>query len=501
MGTRISREDGLCLSVAVGGAGSPPLSIVFSLRPYQSVAVDQIREAYRQGKRAPIYVAPTGSGKAVTLSFIASNAQAKAKRVIVMVHRQELIRQLSGTLSNFQVPHGIIMASRKPNYDTLTQLASVQTLCRRLESVPAPDLIVIDEAHHAVSNSYRNILSAFPSAQILGVTATPARLDGRGLGDVFDQIVQGPGVADLTSQGFLSPAIYYAPPGAPDTSEISILGGDFKKDELEAAVDTPKITGSAVEHYKRICPGAAAVAFCVSVKHAENVAREFNQAGIRSVYVDGTLSDEDRIEWLNWFKQGRIKVLVSVDLLGEGLDVPGIAAGILLRPTASLSLHLQQIGRTLRPMEGKVRAVILDHVGNCLRHGLADEPREWSLDAKPRRSSKTDEKIFQNRQCPACFRVHPPALACPECGHIYPIQSRNTAEVDGTLEQIEAGRLTEERRKTAERIEVARAQSYGELAAIAKRRGYKPSWAFFRWENHRNRYAKKSTQAQEATLL
>ena len=449
-----------------------------NLRSYQTDLVESIRSAFRQGVTRCLAVAPTGSGKTVVFSYIAQQSLSRGSRTLILVHRQELLDQTSRTLAAFDVPHGVIAAGRSADATQRIQVASVQTLVRRLHKTPTPDLIVIDEAHHSVAGSWKCVIDAFPSARVLGVTATPERLDGKGLGSVFDQMILGPKVADLQRDGHLSLAKYYAPTTA-DLSGVKSRMGDFEQAGLAAAMDKPKITGDAVDHYARLAHGMPAIAFCVSIAHARNVAESFCRAGYDAATLDGTLSAEVRRERVEMLGDGRLSMLTSCEIVNEGFDVPVVGAAILLRPTQSLGLHLQQIGRVLRPALGKTHAVILDHAGNLARHGLAEDERDWSLNDRPKRQKGSSEATPPVRQCPECFCCHAPnVLACPECGHEYEVEGREIEQVDGEL--VEFG-LTR-------RMEVRQARTYQDLIEIGKARGYKPGWARIVWEKRKRKY-------------
>lgn len=446
------------------------------LRRYQSDAIEQTRDAYRAGARAVLLAAPTGSGKTVVFSHVAANAAARCGRVLILVHRQELLRQTSATLTRFDVTHGLI-APRHPATDHPVQIASVQTLVRRLARMTwTPTLIVVDEAHHATrTTGHGKVLAYWPDARVLGVTATPARLDGQGLGTVaggfFERLVLGPSVADLVSQGFLSRPVVFAPPTAVDLSGVRTRGGDFAAEALAAAVDRPAITGDAVDHYRRHCQGAPAIAFCASVAHAEHVAEAFRLEGFQAASIDGKLNDLDRAARIADLGSGALHVLTSCDIISEGTDIPVVGAALLLRPTQSLGLYLQQVGRALRPYPGKDRAVILDHVGNCRRHGLPDDDRAWTLEGRKRRATDTAPPVAI-RQCSACYTVHRPAPACPSCGFVYPVQHRVVAEVAGDLAEVDPAAL----RATRE-AEQKRARTLDDLRRLGAARGYRPGWA------------------------
>lgn len=465
---------------------------MIQLRGYQERGIADIRDAYRRCRKAVCFVAPTGSGKTVIMSHIAHGATAKGNRMTILVHRQELIRQTAKALRANDVGFGIVAAGHEPCNYLPVQLAMVGTLLNRPDAIPPPNLIMIDECHHSPSDSYRQIIARFPNAKILGLTATPQRLDGKGLGSIFEELVIGPTVAELIAAGFLCRPKYFAPPTELDMTNVRTTAGDFNKKQMNERVDRPRITGSAVEHYAKICPGKPAVAFCCSVKHAEHVRDQFNAAGFPSASIDGTLSDDERIDRVDALTTGRIKVLTSVDVISEGFDLPAVTAAILLRPTESLVLDLQQKGRVLRPSPGKECAIILDHVGNCRRHGLAEEDRTWTLDGRVGKRGTKNGTQLNLTTCEACYTVHVPAAACPSCGKVYPTQERKIAEVDGELAQLTADKLEAERQRIRRRQEVGIAKTKEQLQAIAKERGYDPKWVnMMLGLRARQRYAKK----------
>lgn len=447
------------------------------LRDYQQRAVEQLRASFRAGHRAPLLVSPTGSGKTVLFSYVATRTQQRGKRVAILVHREELLEQVSDTLKLFGTPHGIVSAGQHYDARELTHVASVFTLARRMERVKVPDLVIVDEAHHAIAGStWGKVLRAWREVnakmQVIGVTATPLRLSGEGLGDVFDDMVLGPTTGELIASGALAPYRMFAPAHAVDMSGVHTRGGDFVRAESALRMDTPKITGDAVAHYARHCNGAPAVAFCVSVEHAEHVAERFRSHGYRALSIDGGMDKTLRRSIVQDFRRGALSVLTSCELISEGFDLPGIHAAILLRPTWSLALYLQQMGRALRTCEGKQAALILDHVGNSSRHGLPDDPREWSLlgsgDVK-----KKGETVA--KQCPACYAIVPAAAwTCRECGHEFEVQSREIEETAGDLSELDLARERREAKKAQ-----AMAGTVEALTDLGRMRGYKnpEAWA------------------------
>jgi DNA repair protein RadD len=438
-----------------------------NLRLYQQQLVTDIRLQYQLGHRKVLAVLPTGAGKTVCFSHIAQAAARKGNRVLIAVHRQELLDQASRAIP---APHGIIAAGRAMDLSHTVQVASVQTLARRLHKLPRDffQLVIIDEAHHSNAGTWAKVLEHFQSAHLLGVTATPIRLDGRGLGEHYQAMVKGPTAQWLTDNGHLASARVFGPPGF-DTTGLRKRMGDFDTKEAEHRIGT--IMGDCLSHYRKHLDGQTAIAFCCSVAHAEAVARLFISAGIPAASIDGSMDAATRRQLLDDLGTGRLKVLTSCALIGEGVDVPSVGGCILLRPTASTSLHLQMIGRCLRPSPGKAAAVVLDHVGNTLRLGHHLEPREWTLDGLAKRDREQAPSV---KVCPVCFATSMSgAQVCRECGHVFaPQETRELKQVDGELVEVTA----RERKR-----EQGTAQSLQDLIALGQSRGYKNAVA---WAKH-----------------
>lgn len=439
------------------------------LRGYQQQAIDDLRNAYRAGCRAPLLCLPTGGGKTVIFSAIAQSAVARGREVLILVHRRELLHQASRKLTDIGLDHGLIAAGIAQSNQPV-QVASVQTLVRRLPTMDwQPSLIIIDEAHHASAGSWQRVLDYWPDAFRLGVTATPCRLDGRGLASAFDQLVLGPSVSDLISAGFLSPARIYAPPVVADLTGLRRRAGDYAADQAATAMDRPTVTGDAIAHYTRLASGQRAIAFCCSIDHACHVAASFNAAGISAATLLGNTPDRDAV--VAAFDAGSVQILVTVDVVSEGFDIPAASCAILLRPTQSLGLYLQQVGRVLRPAPGKSAAIVLDHVGNVHRHGFPDDLREWSLAEGTRRATGTAAPSV--RTCPECFAAFKPAPICPVCGTACAsIKSRKIQQLAGELTELRRDAIRSTRR------EQGRARTLPQLLALAKERGYSPGWAY-----------------------
>ncbi len=417
-------------------------------------------------------------------SYLADTIIAKKKRVLILCHRDELVDQISRALAQFRVRHTFCVADQPYDSNEHCIVGSVFTVAKRLDRILEPDIIIIDEAHHAIlGSSWGKVMEAFPRAWKLGVTATPQRLGGEALSDLFDDMIVGPTTADLIKIGKLSPFKVYAPTTI-DTSTIGKRGGDFIRSALATICDKPTITGSAVKEYQRLAPGRRAVAFCVSIEHAMHVAAEFRAAGISAKHIDGKMDKVSRRALIEEFRHGDLKVLTSCEVLGEGLDVPSIEVGIMLRPTQSLTLWLQQCGRVLRIAPKKEIAIIIDHSGNCLRLGLPDDEREWTLDGRytnPKAASETPPTV---RICPECFAAVRAVPKCLYCGHEFIVKSREVEEVDGELEEVDSVAL-----KVARKQEQWNAKTFEQLVALGKERGYKnPNrWAYFIHESRKKK--------------
>jgi DNA repair protein RadD len=455
---------------------------VIQLRPYQAKAIDEARDAFRTN-RAVLFQLPTGGGKTVTASTVVHGAAQKRNRVWWLTHRRELASQASRTFYDLGIPHGLIQAGGVSDPNALVQVASIQTIARRLANLPEPALIVFDEAHHIGAAQWDQVFNHYPRAKILGLTATPWRLDGQGLGRWFGHMIEGPTVRQLIDEGSLCDFRLFAP-SVPDLSGVATLAGDFKSGALAKAMDRPAIVGDAIGHYRHLCAGKRAVVFAAGVANSQSIVAQFNAAGIPAEHVDGGMTTAERDAVVDRFRRGETLILSNADLFGEGFDVPAIEAVILLRPTKSLSLYLQQVGRALRPMPGKDVAIILDHAGNSLRHGLPDDVREWSLEDREKRA-KREGLDTPVKQCTECFFVYRPAPKCPCCGYAPPIASRELEQIEGTLQEVTR---VEPRAKFREQ---GRANSLDDLIRLGRERGYKNPrfWAEKVWSSRNARAA------------
>jgi len=435
------------------------------LRPYQESVIDDTREALRR-HHSVLMQGPTGMGKTAITVFMMGRAAAQGKRAYFLVHQNELLSQTSKALWRQQLEHGMI-ASGKARSTLPAQVASVQTLVRRMDQYKEPDLLIIDEAHRAAAKTYQTIIERWPNARVIGLTATPQRTDGKPLDVMFDTLVLGPTIRELMDAGYLCDYEIYAPPIGIDVSTVKRKMGDFDSKELEAVVDKKSITGDAVAHYKTHARGKRCVVMCVSIKHAEHVAEQYQAAGVSSGVIEGTMTGQQRDKMLADFAAGRLMVICNVQLLVEGVDIPAIEVVQWLRPTQSLVVWMQGNGRGLRPADNKAGLIIFDHVGNCLRHGLPDDDREWSLEGKEKGKKKAASDEVKIKQCGSCYAVFRPGpQTCPHCGAPVAGQQRELEVVDGELQKVDKLAIRKQQKK-----EQGAARTLEDLVALGMRRG------------------------------
>ena len=441
--------------------------MTMTLRDYQVDNIEQIRSHQRAGEKSVLWQLPTGGGKTAGATFMAGTAASRGRRVWFVCHRRELLRQSSEAFSDAGIRHGLIASNALYDRRLMVNICGIDTLRRRLDRVAAPDLIIWDECHHMAAESWAQVFAAFPGARHVGLSATPERLDGRGLGEYFGAMVLGPPTAELIERGYLSKYRLFTSSNPVDLSGVHTQAGDFNKRELNAAMSKPSIVGDAVSHYLKLAAGRSTILFAPSVEFSEMMAARFRDAGIPAAHIDAKTEDGLRASGIRDLERGQLKVLCNVDLFGEGVSVNNVACVIQMRPTQSLSLNLQQIGRGLRMSPGKDDCIILDHAGNAGRHGLPDDPREWSLTGRDRSKKKSPDEAPACRQCEKCYAVSPAsAQKCRDCGAAFPVKVRKVEEVAGTLSEVEIARI---RRNAAK--EQAAARTIEDLIRLGTARG------------------------------
>lgn len=447
---------------------------MIKLRDYQIDMITRTRAALARNRRV-ILQAPTGAGKTAVACHMMAEARAKGMSTFFMVHQNELLKQTATSLWENKIDHGLI-ASGKARSPHPIQLASVMTLKNRLGHYPDPGLIIIDESHRALAPTYQAIVEHYPDAYVVGLTATPERTDGKGLGHLFGDIVTGPSIRYLMSQGHLCDYEMYCPPQQADTSNIKTTAGDYDSKQAEKELNRPSITGDAVAHYKRLAYGRPTVVMCTTVKHADDVAQMYREAGIPAQSIHS--KSENRDDILDRFERGQFAVLTSVSLMIEGVDMPFLSCVQWLRPTQSLVVYMQGNGRGLRPHHSKSNLLILDHVGNYSRHGMPCSDREWSLSGRKKRVRGPVENLSV-QVCQECyFSFQSGVRVCPHCGAEVPFRDRVLETVDGELIRIEKAAAEAEAKRTR-RQEQGQARSIDDLVMLGIRRGMKnpAAWA------------------------
>jgi superfamily II DNA or RNA helicase len=363
------------------------------------------------------------------------------------------------------------------------RVESVFTEANRLDEYKPTDvdLIIIDEAHLSEAKSYRKVCEYYNCRRVL-FTATPARLDGKPL-TLADTLITGITANELIKMGAISDYDYYAPDLNINTDNIDMVAGEYNNGQLSELMCQSAIYGDILKYYCTLGENRQAIAYCTSVKHSEQTAKMFNDNGISAVSIDGSMSQKERNKKMDMFRNGKVQILCNCNLISEGVTLPNASVALLLRPTMSLPLFIQQACRVLTPVEGK-KAVIIDFVNNVQRHGLPTDNHEWSLtETVKKRQQHNDDGTLSIRQCSECLRCFKTASKCPYCGYEYQVKGRELKAVtEVELKRIEAlERAEQEKKKKADRMEQGKCKTYEELYELAKKRGYKnPSgWAYF----------------------
>ena len=429
------------------------------LRDYQQELYEKTVEAFKQGFRRPLVVAPCGAGKSYLFAEMIRKTRGE---VLVLTHRQELKEQHEKLLRDLGVENA--------------RVAMILTEANRLGKYPTPALIVADEAHLSRSNSWMKVIRHY-NTWTVGLTATPCRLSGEPLSDVFDTLIEGVDVKWLIENKRLAPYEYYAPTLV-ETDGLRVQRGDYVVSDLEQLMNERAIYGDVVKTYRKLADGERTIAYCVSVHHARETADAFRAAGIRAECLSAGTPGGRRKEIMDDFRDGKITVLCNVGIISEGVSIDEVSCCLLLRPTESVALGIQQMMRCMRYLPGKI-AKIIDFVGNYTRVGLPDEEREWSLGEPLKRRQRLDDNgDFYIRCCPECYLTFKTAPVCPYCGTAYPLTPREIK----AHEEVELRRITEEEmvrveaEKKKARMEVGKCRTIADLRKIQQERGYAPGW-------------------------
>lgn len=418
---------------------------ILMLRDYQQEIYDRIREELRhhQGVCA---VLPCRSGKSYIMREIVESAVRKGSNVLILAHRRLLLSQ-----------HAKLIGGAR--------LESVFTEANHLGEHRNPDLIIIDEAHISAAESYRKVCSYYKCKRIL-FTATAKRLDGKPL-DLCEVVVNGVSGDELIARKLIAPYDLYAPKLDVDLSKVRMSGSDFNQEDLEATMCDRKIYGDVIKHYRKLADGKQAIAYCVNVRHSQEVRDSFLAAGISAKHIDSHTPEAERERIMDEFKRGEFRILCNCNLISEGITLPECDCCLLLRPTQSETLYIQQACRCLTYREGK-RATIIDFVGNCYAHGMPTEKRVYTLQRTPIKNPSRKPEVVA-RECKNCFLVYPGTdSVCPYCG----FDNGKTKKQIEQDEKAELERVTEINRKRA-RMEVGMARTLDELMDIGRKRGYK----------------------------
>lgn len=453
---------------------------MINVYPHQLDIANQVRQAMASGVRRTLVQSATGSGKTVINTYITQLALAKGNICWFTVHRKELVEQSINTFRKFGINPGVVAPGYRPDFRNPVQVCSIDSLRSRAHLMIPPTLISVDECHHAVSRTWSGILDRFPKSYHIGWTATPERLDGRGLGECYDILIRGPETRWLIDNGYLCDYDYYLPETV-DLSELPVRMGDYSASAGAEAMNKPTITGCAIDHYKRLAMGKRGIAFCWNIKHSMDVAQHFRDAGIPAEHMDGGMSRDDRTACMKRFRAGQTLMLTNANLIGEGLDVPSVEVVMLLKLTQSLVNYRQWIGRGLRVFPGKDRALVFDHCNNIGIHGYPDSEVDWTLEGVKRKKSKQETTVLV-KQCPKCYADNANRSArCLYCGTDFVSKAKEVKQVDGELKKLE--RMNAQVINRKKRIERQSARSFEELLAVERKNGYKRGWAKYVYES------------------
>lgn len=442
---------------------------MYKLFPYQQKLVNQAKQSFASGHHSVLIVSPAGSGKSVIISEIARLAVEKGGHIMFFVHRRELIEQ-------------IVHSFQKGDVDlSKCTIMTVGKIVHRLGNVPKPSLIICDESHHALAKTYQRIFNYYSDVPRLGFTATPWRLSGKGFNDIYDSMIEGPTVKWLIDNNYLAPYEYYSVKLVDDKKLKRSSTGDYTNQSIDDAIGNT-IFGDVIKTYQDKANGRRTIVYAHSIDFSKKVAQQFNEVGIKAAHCDATTPVKEREQIMSDFKDGKLQVLCNVNLISEGFNAPDCSCVIMLRPTKSLVLDVQQSMRSMRYQPNK-KAIIIDHVANYTRFGLPDTDREWSLEDRKKQKRSNTESTVGTTMCTQCFAILPAGTKeCPFCGYVIETEQQSK-QIDQTA-KIE--KITSDFTMTTDYTDVKYshmkpedAMSVADLKGIQKARNYKPGWLYF----------------------
>lgn len=481
------------------------------MRDYQVEIRDQMKDSIRRGKRAPLVQSSTGTGKTVIFTELCNGAALKGNRSTILLPRRELVYQTEKKLLGHSIQAGIIMAGEEMDINRMVQLATFDTLHQRAMKrdkikLPEAKMVIVDEAHLSVAETRKAIIKHYKDQKIYtpGFTATPARTDGKALGDIYDDLILGWPTAKMMDHGYLVRVGNYYAPSAPDLSKLHIgENGDYVVSELGHAMDKPKLIGHIVENWIKLASTRRTAVFCVTRAHGRHVTEAFVKAGVRAEYVDSETPALDRAAIFARLTTGQTQVLVNVFVATYGLDIPAIDCIVLARPTKSLVLYLQIIGRALRPVwpeigidyatsierllaisrSTKPDCIVIDHAGAVNEHGFVDDPVPWALDFGGKTISQVKLAAMQEKEapkeltCPECATIFKGTVFCPKCGHQLLAAGKDVPTHKAMLVEVDQSKRANKGDSWQEKAEfMAQARGY------AIRKGYNDGWVAHKYK-------------------
>ena len=454
------------------------------LREYQIRAIETLRTILRSGKKRPVLVLPTGAGKSVIFGQMIANILNNGKTVLWIVHRRNLVIQMQSVLKDhFGIEAGIIMSGIESDTDQPVQLCTIQTFIRRMDlsifdvnrfRIDA-DIVLIDEGHRSIAKSYSKVIEYYKDRIIIACTATPMRADGRGLGEVYDSIADIVGIKELTKDGYLVEARYFVP-GHINLQGVKTAMGDYVIKDLDGKVNTTKLIGDIVQNWLKLAENRKTIVYAVNVKHSKALRDEFVKNGVAAEHLDAHSTDEERDDVFKRMANGELRVICNVALYQEGLDVPDVSCIVMARPTKSMGLYRQCLGRGLRPSPGQNDCLMLDHGNVIEEHGLLDWDIIWSLDGKKRAWSKPKKKeVDKLKKCRVCHLIFTEGNICPDCGTELKSFGKKIRTVEAELEELD-------KKKIKEYTEADKRRWYGMLLWQCRKKGYSEGWVSHKYK-------------------